>query len=1457
IEDGGKAALSKKLGVGDELVSINGSALYGSRQEALVLIKGSYRILKMVVRSDLSMQWNQLSRHCSTDRSSSIGSMESLDPPSQGYYEGQLSPVDQSVFHNKRDSAYSSFSASSNTSDYTVSLKPDEASSMDNLHGLGPCRYAEGRCVPGVVESGGLSEDGKPCCLSQHSEVKGHLSSYSYGEDSSSSASKGPPPPPIRWESFKATRTGPGSADKRRASDPVHMLSQSGNWTSDTLLSNKPNCNPGCSKDARNLQQNGAVDQYYMLSSQLEQCKSCSPEAIPNEGYLNQHSTDASRQKNCSPCVPEEFGCLGGKSEALGKELSSDGPLVSTCLKKEHLMGHHGHRHSAPEKLLSSQVQSLNLSSCRDGSLEKLAPHDPYVWKGSPLLPQEEENLTSKEFPHPATKGYNAEWTESRCSTPGSVTASEIVKPRAEADTIDLDVGSCNNRTWGRCFSVPGEMPKPVPETLDLKNTGLTSASSVDTLLGEARTYEKSKPEVAAKPAASRQHRSSKARRRSERFATNLRNEIQRKKAQLQKSKGSSTLLYGEETVEEVNEQPEYDSPCSASSPSSQWRESKLNKTTGPAEVHISRPDARSQEAILHETRSSALHQKVHQNTSCRSPSPQQKVPQNISCRSPSPQLKLPQNTSCRSPSPQQIGPQNINCRGPSPQLKLPQDTSCRSPSPQQIGPQNISCRGPSPQQKGPQNISYRSPSPQQTGPQNISYRSPSPQQTVEITTEYQLQKSFSTADRSTEYQLQRSFSTVEITTEYQLQKSFSTADRSTEYQLQRSFSTVEITTEYQLQKSFSTADSFVFIFNNHRHNKQNTYHDIANKSKESTWALLQSVSDAFSGWLLMLLIGLMAGSLAGLIDISAHWMTDLKEGVCLSGFWFNHEHCCWTSNETTFIERDKCPQWRSWAELIVGQPDGAFAYIVNYLMYVIWALLFSFLAVSLVRSFAPYACGSGIPEIKTILSGFIIRGYLGKWTLVIKTITLVLAVSSGLSLGKEGPLVHVACCCGNILCHLFTKYSKNEAKRREVLSAAAAAGVSVAFGAPIGGVLFSLEEVSYYFPLKTLWRSFFAALVAAFTLRSINPFGNSRLVLFYVEFHAPWHLLELIPFIMLGIFGGLWGAFFIRTNIAWCRRRKTTKLGRYPVLEVLVVTAITAIIAFPNDYTRISTSELISELFNDCGLLDSSKLCDYINDNTTKTTDDRAAGPNVYTAMWQLALALIFKIFITIITFGMKVPSGLFIPSLAVGAIAGRLLGIGMEQLAYYHHDWVIFKGWCSPGADCITPGLYAMVGAAACLGGVTRMTVSLVVIMFELTGGLEYIVPLMAAAMTSKWVADAIGREGIYDAHIRLNGYPFLEAKEEFTHKTLAMDVMRPRRNDPPLTVLTQDGLKVEDVETLISETTYSGFPVVVSRESQRLVGFVLKRDLVISIGKSLILQVCCIIEFRGREHVQRRAV
>jgi chloride channel 3/4/5 len=168
----------------------------------------------------------------------------------------------------------------------------------------------------------------------------------------------------------------------------------------------------------------------------------------------------------------------------------------------------------------------------------------------------------------------------------------------------------------------------------------------------------------------------------------------------------------------------------------------------------------------------------------------------------------------------------------------------------------------------------------------------------------------------------------------------------------------------------------------------------------------------------------------------------------------------------------------------------------------------------------APYACGSGVPEIKTILSGFVIRGYLGKWTLIIKSLGMILGTSAGLTLGKEGPFVHVASCCGNIFSYLFPKYGRNEAKKREILSAAAAAGVAVAFGAPIGGVLFSLEEVSYYFPLKTLWRSFFCAMAAAFIVRTVSPYGKGHEVLFNIEYKADWFLFELVPFIIIGIMG-------------------------------------------------------------------------------------------------------------------------------------------------------------------------------------------------------------------------------------------------------------------------------------------------------------------------------------------------
>merc|ERR1712226_940946 len=89
------------------------------------------------------------------------------------------------------------------------------------------------------------------------------------------------------------------------------------------------------------------------------------------------------------------------------------------------------------------------------------------------------------------------------------------------------------------------------------------------------------------------------------------------------------------------------------------------------------------------------------------------------------------------------------------------------------------------------------------------------------------------------------------------------------------------------------------------------------------------------------------------------------------------------------------------------------------------------------------------------------------------------------------------------------------------------------------------------------------------------------------------------------------------------------------------------------------------------------------------------------------------------------------------------------------------------------INTGVYAIIGAAAVLSGACRVTISLVVIMFELTDGLQLIVALMIVCMISKWTGDYFN-EGIYDSLIKLRNYPFLHEPDEACMKHLAKDVM-----------------------------------------------------------------------------------
>lgn len=140
-------------------------------------------------------------------------------------------------------------------------------------------------------------------------------------------------------------------------------------------------------------------------------------------------------------------------------------------------------------------------------------------------------------------------------------------------------------------------------------------------------------------------------------------------------------------------------------------------------------------------------------------------------------------------------------------------------------------------------------------------------------------------------------------------------------------------------------------------------------------------------------------------------------------------------------------------------------------------------------------------------------------------------------------------------------------------------------------------------------------------------------------------------------------------------------------------VTVITTIVCFINPYTRMGGTELVYNLFAECRVGSPnthSGLC-VLNPN-------EQALPVIY----SLLVAMVVKAALTVVTFGIKVPAGIFIPTLGVGACAGRILGIFVQWMQMSYPDKAIF-GSCGGDLNCVIPGLYAMVGAAAALSGVT----------------------------------------------------------------------------------------------------------------------------------------------------------
>lgn len=273
------------------------------------------------------------------------------------------------------------------------------------------------------------------------------------------------------------------------------------------------------------------------------------------------------------------------------------------------------------------------------------------------------------------------------------------------------------------------------------------------------------------------------------------------------------------------------------------------------------------------------------------------------------------------------------------------------------------------------------------------------------------------------------------------------------------------------------------------------------------------------------------------------------------------------------------------------------------------------------------------------------------------------------------------------------------------------------------------------------------------------------------------------------------------------------------PITQVVIVALLSALINYPNLYMRAQSSELVYSLFAECSQEDDQfGLC---------KKGSASAGTIVL-----LIFAASLGFFLASITFGLQIPAGIILPSMAIGALFGRAVGIIMEIWVQNHPNFIAFDT-CEPDLPCVTPGTYAIIGAAAALGGVTRMTVSIVVIMFELTGALTYVLPIMIAVMISKWVGDAFDKRGIYESWIHFNEYPFLENSEEALIPDIPASQVMTRIED--LVVLTATGHTIGSLTSVLAAHPYRGFPVISDPREAILLGYISRAELTYNLHTS----------------------
>lgn len=547
----------------------------------------------------------------------------------------------------------------------------------------------------------------------------------------------------------------------------------------------------------------------------------------------------------------------------------------------------------------------------------------------------------------------------------------------------------------------------------------------------------------------------------------------------------------------------------------------------------------------------------------------------------------------------------------------------------------------------------------------------------------------------------------------------------------------------------------------------------------------------ALNQWLLTLIIGVVQGIVAFLCNILSKKLSDVK---------FEHVYGLLESsgNEENGNEQNTNDDLynlyskQDGDENVVNENPSLISLLNHspFLVFLMYNLFYASIAAFFVY-LEPLAAGSGIPEVKCFLNGIALPGVVEMKTLVCKVIGVAFAVSASFPLGKEGPMIHAGAIVAAVVSQggwhggeqRFQKFSgfRNDHEKRDFVACGAAAGISAAFGTPIGGVLFSLEEGASYWSTNLTWRAFFCCMITLTTLFGVKfldiNWGQTEIEKLFslgefnsIEEASNFSIWELWLFILIGSLGGLIGAVFNEVNEVLTKwRMRYINISKFRrVLEVLAVSIFVSIVTFSMPLLWSHCTDLPSDMQDwtnqEKNLVESliPFRCDpdkeYNEVASLMLTDAdtaikqlfhfRESGQNYSHTFSSAALFLFFILYIgmAVITYGIAVPSGLFVPSLLSGAAFGRLCGHLFHKLDHTSGTF----------ADS---GTYALMGAAALLAGMSRMTISITVLLLEATGDMQYVLPLMLTVMTARFTGNVFN-EGLYDIHIKLKKIPFLEA-------------------------------------------------------------------------------------------------